>query len=105
MLVAVEIPFLALIVFSPFTKPVTTPSSVLAVALLNDEVTSTPFSDTETLPVLVASAGNATSIKALPPLTMCGCEDLMAKVGGEMVSLLPHPVSVATEMKVPKTIK
>jgi hypothetical protein len=92
------------------TRPEISPSNVLDDELLNADETSVPFKVTVSVSPGLISAGRAASTSALPPLTMCGCEDLIASVGEEVgvvgvvvpalvLSLLlpPQPVKVVTE--------
>jgi hypothetical protein len=107
-LVAAELPTFALNVLSPMTSPETSPSNVVVDELLNEDETSVPFKVTESVSPALTSAGSAASMSALPPLTICGSEDLIASIGGDvgvvgvatvLLSLLlpPQPVKVVAE--------
>jgi hypothetical protein len=107
-LVAAELPTFALNVLSPMTRPETSPSNVVVDELLNEDETSVPFKVTESVSPALTSAGSAASMSALPPLTICGSEDLIASVGGDVgvvevtalvLSLLlpPQPVKVVAK--------
>jgi hypothetical protein len=109
-LVAAELPTFALTVLSPMTRPEISPSNVLDDELLNADETSVPFKVTVSVSPGLISAGSAASRSALPPLTMCGSEDLIDSVGDEVgvvgvvvtalvLSLLlpPQPVKVVAK--------
>ena len=108
-MVAAELPTFALNVLSPMTSPETSPSNVVVDELLNEDETSVPFKVTESDSPVLISAGSAASMSALPPLTICGSEDLIASIGGDvgvvgvatvLLSLLllpPQPVKVVAE--------